>query len=74
MGKLPNSVEEGIPTNVGCLRVPSQRAVVTKVPEVYEDVGEIANVVAGGGIMQQPRSHTPEYKGIKPPLEAEVCS
>ena len=67
-------MEECIPINVGCLRVPSQRAVVTKVPEVYVDVGDIANVVAGGGGVRQSRSDTPECEVINPPQEAEVCS
>lgn len=46
--------------------------VIVKV-EVYDDVGDNANIIAGGGGVRQSRSHKPEYEEIKPPLEAEVC-
>ena len=48
MGKLSNNVEECVPINVGLLDVSSQLAVAIKNPELYDNVGDIANVVAGG--------------------------
>ena len=48
MGKLSNGVEECVPINVGCLHAFSQIVVAIKVQEVYDDVGDIANIVAGG--------------------------
>ena len=74
MGKLSNIVEECVPIHVGCLHVSSQLVVVTKVPEVYDDVGDNANAVAGGGGVRQSRGNTPEYEVTNLPLEAEVCS
>ena len=45
-----------------------------KEPEVYEDVGDIANVVAGGGCVRQWGSNSPEFEAINLPHEGEVCS
>ena len=77
MGKLSNSVEECVPIYVGCLHVSSQLAVAIKVIEVYDDVGDIAKVVAGGmrgrGVRQL-RGNTPEVQSINLPMKAEVCS
>ena len=74
MGKLSNSRKKCVPIDGGFLHASSQLVVVSKEPEVYDDVGDIANIVAGGGGMRQSRSHTPEYEGIDLPLEAEVYS
>ena len=74
MGKLSNGVEECVPINVGCLHAFSQIVVAIKVQEVYDDVGDIANVVAGGGGVRQSRSNTSKCEAINLPREAEVCS
>ena len=74
MGKLSDSVEECVPINDGYLHVSSQFAVVFKAPGVYVNVGDIANVVAGGGGVRQSRSNTTKCEVINPPREAEVCS
>ena len=47
---------------------------VFQAPEVYEDVGDIANVVAVGGRVQQSRSNTNESEATNYPLEEEICS
>ena len=69
MGKLSNSVEECVPINVGFLHVSSQHAVVIKALEVCVDVGDIANVVAGGGGVRQSRSNTLESEVMTRPVE-----
>ena len=74
MRKLSNSVEECVPINIGCLHVSSQLVVVTKALELYNDVGDIANIVAGGGGVRQSRSNTSEFEVMYRPLEGEVCS
>ena len=72
MGKLSDNVEECVPINVGCLHASSQ--LVVEGPDVYDDVGDIANVVAGGGGVRQWRSNRPEFEGSNLPHEGEVCS
>ena len=47
---------------------------VIKLPEVYDDVGDNANVVAVGGRVQQSRSNTNESEAMNYPLEEEICS
>ena len=74
MGKLSNSVEECVPINAGFLHATSQLMMVINKLEVYDDVGDIANVVAGGGGVQQWRSNTCKVEVINLPFEAEVCS
>ena len=73
MGKLSNSVEECVPINVGFLHASSQLLAVIKVTEVYDDVGDKVNVVAGGGGVRQSRINTPEVVAINIPLGAEIC-
>ena len=48
MRKLPNSRKKCVPINGGFLHASSQLVVVSKELEVYDDVGDIANIVAGG--------------------------
>ena len=50
----------------------SQLVVVIKEMEVYDDVGDIANVVGGG--VRQSRSDAAESKAMNYPIEAEICS
>ena len=49
MGKLSNSRKKCVPINGGFLHASSQLVVIVSTEmEVYDDVGDIANIVAGG--------------------------
>ena len=67
-------MEECVPINVGCLHASSQLLAVIKFADLYDDVGDIVEVVAGGGGMRQPGSNTLEVEVINRPSEAEVYS
>ena len=69
MGKLSNSVEVCVPINAGFLHATSQLMMVINKLEVYDDVGNIANVVAGGGGVRQSRSNTLESEVMTRPVE-----
>ena len=59
MGKLPNSVEECVPINIGFLHAAPQSHGVLKQAQGYDDVGGIADV---GGSVCHLRSNAPKLE------------
>ena len=62
-------MEECVPIDIGYLHISSQLMAVVEVTEVYDDVGNIANVVAGSGGVRQSRSNTLESEVMTRPVE-----